>query len=171
MISALILPLILALSASLALTRRVDVFQSMIGGATDGLLTLKRLVPSLIVLLTAVSMLRASGALEWLTALCAPLFRRVGLPAELAPLVLLRPISGSAALAVGSDLILTHGADSLIGRTAAVMMGSPETTFYTIAVYFGAAEVRRTRYAIPAALCADLTGFLMSALTVRLFWG
>ena len=82
----------------------------------------------------------------------------------------LRPISGSGALAVGSELIELYGADSLVGRTAAVMLGSTETTFYVIAVYFGAAGIKRTRYAVPAALCADLTGFLVSALTVRWLW-
>ena len=85
-------------------------------------------------------------------------------------LVLLRPISGSAALAVGTDLMIRHGVDSTIGRTAAVMLGSTETTFYTISVYFGAAGIRRTRYTLPAALIADLTGFVMASLTVRLFY-
>ena len=86
---------------------------------------------------------------------------------EVLPLLLLRPVSGSAALAVGADLMAQYGADSLIGRTAAVVLGSTETTFYTISVYFGAAGIRRTRYAVPAALIADLTGFLVAALTAR----
>ena len=85
-------------------------------------------------------------------------------------LVLIRPISGSAALAVGADLMAQYGPDSLIGRTAAVMLGSTETTFYTISVYFGAAGIKKTRYAIPAALFADLTGFCMASWTVRLFY-
>ena len=89
------------------------------------------------------------------------------LPPQVLPLVLLRPVSGSAALAVGADLMAQYGADSLIGRTAAVVLGSTETTFYTISVYFGAAGIRRTRYAVPAALIADLTGFLVAALTAR----
>mgnify|MGYP005877802963 CR=1 FL=1 len=101
----------------------------------------------------------------------APLLDRVGVPAELLPLMLVRPISGSAALGVGAELIATYGPDSLIGRTAAVMLGSTETTFYTIAVYFGAVGISRTRYAVPAALCADLTGFLAAAWAVRLCFG
>ena len=96
---------------------------------------------------------------------------RVGLPGELLGLMLVRPISGSAALGVGAELIQTHGPDSYLGRVAAVMLGSTETTFYTIAVYFGAVGVSRTRYAIPAALCADLTGFLAAAWAVRLCFG
>ena len=89
------------------------------------------------------------------------------IPSETLPLVLLRPFSGSAALAVGADLMRVYGADSLIGRTAAIMLGSTETTFYTISVYFGAAGIKKTRYAIPAALLADLTGFVMAGICAR----
>jgi len=122
-------------------------------------------------LLTAVAMFRASGAMEWLSNLCAPLLERLGIPAETAPLMLIRPVSGSGALAVVSELITAHGPDSYEGRVAAVMLGSTETTFYTIAVYFGSAGIHKTRHTIPAALTADLTGFLASALAVRLFFG
>ena len=101
----------------------------------------------------------------------APLLDRVGVPAELLPLMLVRPISGSAALGVGAELITSSGPDSYVGRVAAVMLGSTETTFYTIAVYFGAVGISRTRYAVPAALCADLTGFLAAAWAVRLCFG
>ena len=136
--------------------------------ASQGLRLLLSIVPSLILLLTAVTMLRASGAVELISGFCAPVFRFLGIPPETALLVLIRPISGSAALAVGAELIMTHGADSLIGRTAAVMLGSTETTFYTISVYFGAAGIKKTRYTLPAALLADLTGFAAAALFARL---
>ena len=116
-------------------------------------------------------MLRASGALELAAGALAPLMERVGLSPELLPLMLVRPISGSAALGVGAELISAYGPDSRLGRTAAVMLGSTETTFYTVAVYFGAVGITRTRYAVPAALCADLTGFLASAWAVRLLFG
>ena len=112
-------------------------------------------------------MLRASGAAELLIRLLAPVFSFVGIPPETALLVLIRPISGSAALAVGTQLMTEYGVDSLIGRTAAVMLGSTETTFYTISVYFGAAGIKKTRYTIPAALFADFVGFFMASLTVR----
>ena len=153
-----------------AMAGKRDVYTLMITGAAEGLDTAVRILPALVVLLTAVGMLRASGAMELLTRLMTPLCRVLGIPPETAPLVVIRPIYGSAALAVGSELMATYGPDSSIGRTAAVMLGSTETTFYTISVYFGAAGIRRTRYAIPAALAADLTGFVMAALTVRLFW-
>ena len=114
---------------------------------------------------------RASGALEALTSLLSPLLTLLGIPPETAPLMLLRPVSGSGALAAATELIGQYGPDSYIGRTAAVMLGSTETTFYVIAVYFGAAGIKRTRWAVPAALCADITGFAVSALAVRLLWG
>ena len=99
----------------------------------------------------------------------APVFRLLGIPPEVAPLVLIRPLSGSAALAVGTDLMREYGVDSQIGRTAAVMLGSTETTFYTISVYFGSAGIRDTRHTVFAALLADFTGFFMACLTTRFF--
>ena len=153
-----------------AMAGKRDVYTLLVTGAAEGLDTAVRILPALVVLLTAVGMLRASGAMDLLTRLMTPLCRVLGIPPETAPLVVIRPISGSAALAVGSELMAAYGPDSLIGRTAAVMLGSTETTFYTISVYFGAAGIRRTRYAIPAALAADLTGFLAAALTAKLFW-
>ena len=150
---------------------RVDVYSSLVQGAGEGLSTLVRIVPSLVGLMTAVYMLRASGALELAALALAPLLERVGLDPELLPLMLVLPISGSAALGVGAELISTYGPDSQLGRTAAVMLGSTETTFYTIAVYFGAVGITRTRYAVPAALCADLTGFLAASWAVGLLFG
>ena len=169
-VTAIIPAAIMALAALYGVLRGVDVFAAMADGAREGLRVVVSIFPPLVGLLTAVYMLRASGALDALTQLLSPLLGSLGIPAETAPLMFLRPISGSGALAVGSELIELYGADSLVGRTAAVMLGSTETTFYVIAVYFGAAGIKRTRYAVPAALCADLTGFLVSALTVRWLW-
>ncbi|MGO5022424.1 spore maturation protein [Lawsonibacter sp. LCP25S3_G6] len=166
----MLVPLILAGVALYAALRRVDVYSALCHGAGSGLETLVRVLPALVGLMTAVSMLRASGALELLSAALSPVLEAVGLPAELLPLMLVRPVSGSAALGVGSELIQTYGPNSDLGRTAAVMLGSTETTFYTIAVYFGAAGISRTRYAVPAALCADLVGFLAAAWAVRMLF-
>lgn len=166
----LVVPLLLVGSALLGLWRRVDVYDALLTGAADGLGVLFRIVPALIALLTAVWMLRASGALELLAELLAPVLETLGIPAETVALLLVRPVSGSAALGVGAELIQTYGPDSLIGRTAAVMLGSTETTFYTIAVYFGAAGIVKTRYAVPAALCADLAGFMAAAWAVRVLF-
>ena len=167
----MIVPFTICAVAVYGVARRVDVYDALVQGAGKGLETLVRIVPSLVGLLTAVYMLRASGALDLAAQCLAPLMERVGLPPELLPLMLVRPISGSAALGVGAELIANYGPDSTLGRTAAVMLGSTETTFYTIAVYFGAVGVTRTRYAVPAALCADLTGFLAAAWAVRLCFG
>ncbi len=165
-----LIPLLL-LSLSLAALRKGEnSYDLLLRGAADGLKLLYTILPALILLLTAVSMLRASGAMELMSKFLAPVFSFFGIPPETALLVLIRPISGSAALGVGAELIAEYGVNSLIGRTAAVMLGSTETTFYTISVYFGAAGIRRTRYAIPAALIADLTGFLAAAWSVRLFY-
>ena len=166
-----IIPLLLAGSALFALGKRVDVYAALTRGAEEGLGVLLRILPALVGLLTAVSMFRASGAMEWLSRIFAPVTGLLGIPQETTPLLLVRPVSGSGALAVASDLIKTYGADSYIGRVAAVMMGSTETTFYTIAVYFGAAGIHKTRHTIPAALMADLTGFIAAAFAVRLFFG
>ena len=163
--------MLLAAVAVAALARRQDLYAALLEGGLDGLRLLVSIVPALVMLLTAVHLLRASGAVDLLTRRLTPAARVLGLPPQvlplLLPLALLRPVSGSAALAVGADLMAQYGADSLIGRTAAVVLGSTETTFYTISVYFGAAGIRRTRYAVPAALIADLTGFLVAALTAR----
>lgn len=162
-----IVPAILLGISLLSLRRGENGYSILLQGAAKGLSLIKSILPALILLLTAVHMLRASGAVDALGQLAAPLFKHFGIPPETAILVLIRPISGSAALAVGAELMAQYGADSLIGRTAAVMLGSTETTFYTISVYFGAAGIQKTRYTIPAALFADFMGFLMASWTVR----
>ena len=154
--SGLIIPLLLAGAAACGTGRRVNVYAALTRGAEDGLTVLLHVIPALVGLLTR---------------LCAPVLNLLGIPAETVPLMLVRPVSGSGALAVASDLMAAHGPDSYIGRVAAVMLGSTETTFYTIAVYFGSAGIVRTRHTVPAALAADLTGFLTAALTVRLLFG
>ena len=165
-----LVPVLLLLSSALALGRKEDSYGLLLEGAAEGLKLLKTIVPALIVLLSAVSMLRSYGAMALLENLLAPLFLRLGIPKECALLVLIRPISGSAALAVGADLMRQYGVDSPVGRTAAVMLGSTETTFYTISVYFGAAGIRKTRYTLPAALFADFVGFFMASMSVRWFY-
>lgn len=162
-----IVPLLLLVSSVLALRKKENAYDLLTAGAAEGLKLLITLIPTLILLLTSVTMLRASGAVEWISRSLSPVFSFFGIPPETALLVLLRPFSGSAALAIGTELMTQYGADSLIGRTAAIMLGSTETTFYAISVYFGAAGIQKTRYTIPAALMADLTGFFMASLTAR----
>ena len=165
-----IVPFLILTVSLLALRKKENTYDLLLSGAADGLKLLATLIPTLVLLMTAVTMLRASGAITLLSRWCAPVFSFFGIPPETAMLILIRPISGSAALAVGAELMTQYGVDSQIGRTAAVMLGSTETTFYIISVYFGAAGIKKTRYAIPAALIADFTGFFMASLTIKLFF-
>lgn len=152
------------------IARKTDLFSAMLDGAKDGLQVLLRIIPALVALLTVIAMLRASGAMDAAAVLLGPLFRLTGIPPECAPLLLIRPLSGGGALAVGAEIIQTYGPDSLIGRCAAVMLGSTETTFYCISVICGAAGVTKTRYILPAALCADAMGFITACWAVRLLF-
>ena len=167
-VADLVVPVILCFVACFALRRRVNVYGALTKGAEEGLTVLIRILPSLVGLLTAVYMFRASGAMEYLARFLSPLLGLLGIPPECTPLLFIRPISGSGALAVGSEIMREYGVDSYIARVAAVMLGSSETTFYTIALYYGSAGITKTRYTIPAALCADLVMFWASAFAVRL---
>ena len=162
-----LVPMLLLVSSLFALRKKENTYDLLLEGAADGLKLLITLIPTLILLLTSITMLRASGAVEWISRFFSPVFSFFGIPPETAMLVLIRPFSGSAALAVGTELMREYGPDSLIGRTAAIMLGSTETTFYAVSVYFGAAGIQKTRYTIPAALIADFTGFVMASLTAR----
>ena len=165
-----LVPLILLGTSLLALGKKENGYGILLEGAAEGLKLLKTILPSLVLLLTAVNMFRSSGGAELLSRELGPVFSWFGIPTECALLVLVRPISGSAALAVGGELMAAYGPDSTIGRTAAVMLGSTETTFYTLSVYFGAAGIQKTRYTLPAALFADFVGFFAASLAVRVFY-
>ena len=166
-----LVPLILLTVSALAIRKKENAYNIMLQGAEDGLKLLVSILPALILLLTAVYMLRASGAMDALSHIFAPILSFLGIPPETVMLVLIRPISGSAALAVGSQLMAQYGVDSKVGLTAAVMLGATETTFYTIAVYSAFLGLKDTRYTLKAALCADLAAFLMSGIAVRLLMG
>jgi len=166
----MVVPLVIAAVAVCGMVKKIDVYGALVQGAGEGLGVTVKILPPLVGLLTAVYMLRASGALELAAQALGPVLSWLGIPPETVALLLVRPVSGSAALGVGAELITTYGPDSLIGRTAAVMLGSTETTFYTIAVYFGAAGIVKTRYAVPAALCADMAGFIAAAWAVRVIF-
>ncbi len=162
-----LVPVLLFAASALVLRKKENAYDLLLQGGAEALRLLTAIVPALIALLTAVYMLRASGAVTLLSQVLRPVFSFFGIPPETAMLVLVRPISGSAALAVGAELMAEYGVDSAVGRTAAVMLGSTETTFYTISVYFGAAGIKKTRYTLPAALFADFVGFFMASWTVR----
>lgn len=165
-----IIPLILTGICLYAVCHRVELFSVFLEGAQKGLKTALSILPTLVGLLTAVYMLRASGAIDWIAALLAPLLRLLGIPEECAALVLLKPISGGGGLALGSEIMKTCGVDSYAGRVAAVMLGASETSIYTISLYAGAVDLKNTRYAVPAALLGDLTAFVVSAWMVRVLY-
>lgn len=153
-----------------ALFRKVPVFDTFLEGAGSGIETAVKILPSLAALLFAVNLLTASGVLDYIRSWLSPIFEKLQYPVEVLPLCLLSPISGGGSLSVFQNILATYGADSFVGRVASVVSGSTETTFYAIAVYYGAIGVKKTRHTAFAALCADCTSFLLAALFVRLFF-
>ena len=165
-----VIPVFVFSIMSFGMYKKVDVFDCFVDGAKGGVKTTFNVLPSLVLLMVAIKMFQSSGALNYLTKILSPLTSLVGMPGELIPLAILRPISGSGSLAVVEDILKNNGADSLIGKIASVMMGSTETTFYTIAVYYGTVKVKNTRHTLPSALMGDLTGFVASCLMVKYFF-
>jgi spore maturation protein B len=170
-VSTWAIPLVVAGVPLYALTRKVKVYPVFLEGAKEGFQVAVRVIPPLVAVVVALGMLRASGAMDALAAALAPLTARLGVPATVLPMVLVRPLSGGAALGVVADVLRSDGPDSYAGRLVSVMAGSTETTFYVLAVYFGAAGVTRYRQALPAALLADLAGFAASVAAVRFLFG
>jgi spore maturation protein B len=170
-VSVWAIPLVVAGIPLHALIRKVKVYPIFVEGAKEGFQVAVRVIPPLVAVVVALGMLRASGAMDGLASLLAPLTSRIGIPASVLPMVLVRPLSGGAALGVVADVLRSEGPDSYAGRLASVMAGSTETTFYVLAVYFGAVGVTRYRQALPAALLADLAGFAASVGAVRFLFG
>lgn len=165
--SLLVLPLLLALIPLYGLWRRVPVYECFVSGAREGFDIAVRIIPYLVAMLCAIGMLRASGALDGLLALSRPLLEALGFPPELLPMALLRPLSGSGSLAVLADMTREHGADSLLVRMAGTLFGSTETTFYVLAVYFGAVGISRMRYAVQVGLLADASAAIAAVIVCR----
>ena len=164
-----IIPFIIAIILIAGLYKGVNVFDTFLCGAKEGLETCVSILPPLIALITAVGMFKASGALDIIAFTLRGISEFLNLPQEVMPLALLRPISGSGALAMFQDILETSGPDSYVGLVASVMQGATETTFYTIAVYYGAVNIQKTRHTLASSLAGDITGFVMSAYFVRLF--
>ncbi len=169
-ISSFVIPVAILLIFCYGIYKNVDVFGEFVAGAKEGVATTINVLPALIAIMTAIGMFKASGALDILTNALEPLAGFLHMPKEVTPLIILRPISGSGALVIVEDILKNLGPDSTAGRVASVMMGSTETTFYTIAVYYSAASIRKTRYTVPCALTADCVGFIMSVALVRIFF-
>jgi len=163
-------PLLIAAIILSGLIRRVPLFDTFTEGAWDGMRSLARILPSLVGLVTAVQMLQASGAVDTLTVWLSGAAHFLHLPAEVVPLVLLRPVSGSGSIALLNTVLADNGPDSPAGRVASVMLGSSETTFYAVTVYFGAVKTKRIGHTILAALVADVAAALLSGWAVELFF-
>jgi spore maturation protein SpmB len=170
-ISLLAIPFLLAFFPLYAVLRRVAVYEEFVDGAKEGFNVAVRIMPFLVAMLVAIGMFRGAGGVDLLTRALSPVLDLVHFPAELLPISLMRPLSGSASLAIFSELVKQYGPDHLISRTAGTLYGSTETTFYVIAVYFGSVGVKRTRHAIPAGLIADAVGVIASVIICRLVFG
>ncbi len=170
-LSYFVVPLLLVSFPLYGLYKRVPVYESFVEGAKDGFNVAVRIIPYLVAILFAIAMFRASGAMEALTRVLDPVLALIGFPAELLPMAIIRSLSGSGSAALVVDMINQYGEDSLFVKMAAVMYGSSETTFYVIAVYFGAVGIKKTRHAVPAGLLADAAAMLIAVWTVRLLFG
>lgn len=170
LIGTLMLPIFILIIIAYGFIKKINIFDTFIEGANDGLLTLKKLIPVLIGIMAAVEMLSASGLADFLAKITKPFCDKVGLPSEMIPFVVLRPISGSGSTALLTELLEKFGPDSLIGKIASVLAGSTETTFYAISVYFQSVNIKNVRHTVICALMADFTALIMSITLVRLIF-
>lgn len=169
-ISIIAMPLVILLIVANALREKISVFDIFLKGAVDGLQITLKIFPTLIGLFVAIGMLRNSGVLDFIIKIISPATNMLSIPGEILPLAMLRPISGSASMAVATDIIKTNGVDSFIGMLASVIMGSTETTLYTIAIYTSSVKIKNTRGILGAALLGDITGIIISTIVCSIFF-
>ncbi|MCC5910999.1 MAG: spore maturation protein [Clostridiaceae bacterium] len=165
------IPFILLLIPAYGFFKKVKVYEAFTDGAKEGFNTAVRIIPFLVAMLVAIGIFRASGAMDILVNLVSPITGLIGMPGEVLPMAIMRPLSGGGASGLMSELITNYGPDSMIGRMASVMQGSTETTFYVLAVYFGSVAIKKTRHALPAGLIADAAGIIAAVLVVRVMFG
>jgi spore maturation protein B len=170
-VSLLLIPLIIGGILLYATFKKVPTYEAFVEGGKEGIQIAFSLIPYLVGMLVAISVFRASGAMEYFISFIRPLLQTIGVPPEIAPLAFIRPISGTAALGLTTDLIATYGPDSFIGRLASTMQGSTDTTFYVLTVYFGAVGIKKMGDALKVGLLADLVGFVASIIVVTLVFG
>jgi spore maturation protein B len=171
LLSYFVIPLIVVGFPLYGLYKRVPVYENFVEGAKEGFNVAVRIIPYLVAILFAIGMFRASGAMDFLTAALNPILSVIGFPAEVLPMAIVRPLTGSGSAGLVADMIQQYGEDSILVKMAAVMFGSTETTFYVVAVYFGAINIKKTRHAVPAGLTADFAAMLIAVWTVRLLFG
>ncbi len=168
--SSYLLPIIVIIIILHGAFKGVDVFSEFLSGAKNGFKIILNITPSLIALIFAINLLKASGGLDVLCSILSPVTSFLGIPKELMPLTILSPISGSGSLSCFENILKDFGPDSFIGRCASVMMGSTETTFYTMTIYYGSVGIKKSRHTLPSALCADFTSFILSSKMVKMFF-
>lgn len=156
------IPAILLLIPLIGYFRKVNVYEAFVDGAAEGFKTAIRIMPFLVAMMVAINVFRASGAMDALIMFIAPSLNALGVPSDLVPLAIMRPLSGTGSLGLATEILNTFGPDSLCGRIASTVMGSTDTTFYILTVYFGAVGIRKPRYSVFVGLIGDLTGFFMS---------
>jgi spore maturation protein B len=170
-LSAFVLPVMIVGIPIYGLFKRVPVYESFVEGAKEGFGVAVRIIPYLVAILFAIGMFRASGAMEFLAEMLRPVLALVGMPPEVLPMAIVRPLTGSGSAAIVADLAEQYGPGSILTRMASTMFGSTETTFYVIAVYFGAVGVRKTRHALPAGLLADGAAMLFAVWICLILFG
>jgi spore maturation protein B len=170
-LAAWVIPTFLFIILVYAMLKKVDVFDTFVEGAREGFATSVKLIPYLVAMLVAIGLLRASGALDLFIGLLTPLLSRFSIPGEVVPLAIMRPLSGSGALGITTEILNSLGPDSYVGRVASTMQGSTDTTLFVLTVYFGSVGIRRTRHALAVGLCADLAGFVAAIAVCKLVFG
>lgn len=169
-ISLYAIPFVIITFVGYGLIKKINIYETFTEGAKDGFKTAIKIIPFLVAMLVAIGVFRASGALELLISAVNPITSKIGMPGEILPMAFMRPLSGGGAQGIMTDLFATHGTESLLGRMAAVMMGSTETTFYVLAVYFGSIGIKKERHALTVGLMADVAGILAAVAVTRLFF-
>ena len=169
--SIIAIPLLIVVFLGFGLIKKVKVYEQFVEGAKEGFNIAVKIIPYLVAMLVAIGIFRAGGAMDWLIKILKPVTDLIGMPAEALPMALMRPLSGSGSLGIMSEIISVHGPDSLLGIMVSTFYGSTETTFYVLALYFGAVNIKRTRHALPAGLVADIVGILAAVFIVRLLFG
>jgi spore maturation protein B len=170
-LSIVAIPALFIVFLGWGILKKVKVYEVFVEGAKEGFDVSVRIIPYLVAMLVAIGIFRASGAMELLTALLAPITSLIGMPPETLPMALMRPLSGSGSLGIMTELMKVHGPDSFIGVLVSTMYGSSETTFYVLAVYFGSVGIRNTRHAAPVGIIADIAGMLAAVWIVRVVFG
>ena len=169
-ISLYILPFMILGIMLYALVKKVPIYEEFVEGAKDGFKVSITIIPYLVALIVAISMFKASGALDWFAQLFGPILNKLAVPADIVPIMFTRSLSGSATLGLFSELASTHGAEAFITKLAAIMVGSSETTFYVLSVYFGAVGIKKFKYAVLTGIIADITGIVLAILVARCFF-